>query len=227
MAPRSRRERYDFHSHTFLTDGQASATDMWFAADRRAHRVLAITDHIALEDPKPLLDRLHQEARAFEEGPMQPFVGVEVSMVPARRIADVARGARRAGAEIVIVHGETTVEPVPKGTNHAAIDCPEVDLLAHPGLLDPADAELAASHGTVLELTGRRGHSIANGHVARTALRAGATLVVDSDAHATEQLLAIEAARTVARGAGLSEAEVRRALREAPRRLVRRLGGDR
>ncbi len=216
------RPRFDFHSHTFLTDGTTAPTDMWVHADRLGHRVLAITDHVSLDDPAPLVRRLSAEARAFEEGPMIPLVGVEVSMVAPARIASVARAARRAGAQIVIVHGETPVEPVPAGTNHAAIDCRDVDLLAHPGLLDPRDAELARAHGTFLELSGRRGHSLANGHVAQVALAAGADLVVDSDAHAPDQLLGIEMARRIAAGAGLALGSVQRALDAAPRRLAER-----
>jgi putative hydrolase len=217
------RPRFDFHSHTFLTDGTTSATDMWLHADRLGHRVLAVTDHVSLDDPRPLIKRLRSEAKAFEDGPMVPFVGVEVSMVAPARIAQVARAARRAGAQIVIVHGETPAEPVPAGTNHAAIDCRDVDLLAHPGLLDPKDAELARDHGTFLELSGRRGHSLANGHVARVALSAGADLVVDSDAHSPDQLLGIDFARKIAAGAGLSAAAVQQALSDAPNRLAERL----
>ncbi len=218
------RRRFDFHSHTYLTDGSASATDMWTAGDRLGHRVLAITDHVAMEDPRPLLERLHAEARAFADGPMVTIVGVEISMVPPRHIDATARAARRAGAEIVIVHGETLVEPVPAGTNRAAIECREVDLLAHPGLLDPGDAELAHAHGTVLELSGRSGHSISNGHVARVAIEAGASVVVDSDAHRTVDLLPFERAGVVARGAGLTELRVTGALATAPEALARKLG---
>lgn len=221
------RRRYDFHAHTFLTDGQASATEMWFAAEHLGHRVLAITDHVSMNDPAAILTQLRGEADAYADGPLRPIIGVEVSMVPPRRIADVARAARRAGAEIVIVHGETLADPVPAGTNHAAIDCTEVDLLAHPGLLDPADAELARAHGTVLEISGRAGHSAGNGHVARVALAAGAELVVDSDAHAPRQLLAYDAARRLASGAGLREADVAKALHDAPERLLARIGARR
>jgi putative hydrolase len=220
----SPRRRFDFHAHTFLTDGSASATDMWGAGDRLGHRVLAITDHVGMEDPRPLLDRLHAESRAFADGPMITFVGVEISMVPPRHIDATARAARRAGAEIVIVHGETLAEPVLKGTNRAAIECREVDLLAHPGLLEPADAELARAHGTVLELSGRSGHAITNGHVARVALAAGASIVVDSDAHRTGDLMTYERAEQVGRGAGLTELPLTGALATAPEVLVRKLG---
>lgn len=218
------RRRFDFHCHTFLSDGEGSATDMWSTGDRIGHRVLAVTDHVSLNDPRPVLDRLHAEARAFEDGPMLTLVGVEISMVPPRRIDAAAKAARQAGAEIVIVHGETLAEPVPRGTNRAAIECREVDLLAHPGLLTPEDAEMARAHGTYLELSGRHGHSYANGHVARTALAAKAPVVIDSDAHATEQLLPYERAEQIGRGAGLGPDALARALGTDPSGLVRRLG---
>jgi putative hydrolase len=214
--------RYDFHSHTYLTDGHESATSMWWAAAYRGHRVLAITDHIALEDPRRILVPLREEARAFESGPITTLVGVELTLAPPRSIAAAAREARRAGAEIVIVHGETTAERVPPGTNRAAIESGEVDLLAHPGFLTEAEAELAAKNGVALEISGRSLHSRTNGHVARIALAAGADLVVDSDAHRPDDLLDYSMAELVAHGAGLTTAQVRRALRDTPARLYRR-----
>jgi histidinol phosphatase-like PHP family hydrolase len=223
MPPLSRRSRrFDFHAHTYLTDGHESATSMWWAARRLRHRVLAITDHVALEDPRPILERLSAESKAFENGPMSTLVGVELTLVPPRLLAATARSARKAGAQIVIVHGETTAEQVPAGTNRAAVESGEIDVLAHPGFLTTRDAERAAANGTALELSGRPLHGRTNGHVARTALMVGADLVVDSDAHDTDQLLDIELAETIARGAGLNTAQVQGAVTEAPARLYRR-----
>lgn len=223
--PRDERpERYDFHSHSFLTDGRLSPTDMWRRADQLLHRALALTDHVSLEDPAPLLARLRAESAAWEGSPMTTLIGVEISMVPPRKIADVARAARRAGAEIIIVHGETLVEPVPAGTNRAALEATDVDLLAHPGRLSEAEADLARAHDTVLELSTRRGHSLTNGLVAQRALTARADVVVDSDAHDADQLVAFEFAKAVAEGAGLSPVEVQKALSDAPRRLLARCG---
>lgn len=221
--PGTGRERYDFHAHTFLTDGNAAATDMWHQAVQIGHRALAITDHLYTEDPRPMMERLLQEQAAFEVEGFSTLVGVEISMNPPRRIAQTAKAARKAGAQIVIVHGETPVEPVPAGTNHAAVESNEVDLLAHPGLLTEEDAELARSHGVVLELTPRRGHSWGNGLVAMLALKVGAELVVDSDAHDLDQLLTQERARKVAQGAGVPLHHVTRTLTEAPSRLLQRL----
>lgn len=217
--------RADFHSHSYLSDGETSATDMWNEAEVLEHRALALTDHLSMEDPKPLLDRLHQEAKAWEGRQFVPIVGVELTKVPPRRIADAARAARRAGAEIVIVHGESIVENTPEGTNHAAIDSGLVDVLAHPGLIDPKDAELAKDHSVVLEISGREGHSLSNGHVVRLALEVGAELVVDSDAHDPEQLIPLEKARRIALGAGVPESALQRVLSTTPSELVKRTHG--
>lgn len=218
------RERFDFHCHTFLTDGRASATDMWCEAAQMGHRALAVTDHVALEDPKPLLDRLRQEATAWDGEGLTTLIGVEITMVPPHRIAEAVRAARRAGAEVVIVHGETPANPVPPGTNRVAVELNEVDILAHPGFLTVEEAELAKAHGVVLELTARALHMVTNGHVARLALEVGNDLVVDSDAHATDQLVTADRAWQVARGAGVPEESVRRILLETPERLLRRCG---
>jgi putative hydrolase len=225
VAPSSKTSsrRIDFHSHSYLTDGRASPTAMWTEARLLDHASLALTDHIALEDPRPLLDRLHQEARAFEGEPFVPVVGVELTQVPPRRIAEAARTARRAGAEIVIVHGETIFEHVPPGTNHAAIESNAVDVLAHPGILDPRDAALAKAHGIVLEISGRNHHGLTNGHVVRVATAAGAELVVDSDAHSPNELIPLDRARTIALGAGVTEAALPAVLHATPESLFRRL----
>jgi putative hydrolase len=219
-----RRERFDFHSHTFLTDGSASATDMWSEADQLGHRALAVTDHVALDDPKPLLDRLRQEASGWEGQELTTLIGVEVTMIPPRKIPEVVRAARRAGAEIVIVHGETPANPVPLGTNRAAVELDDVDILAHPGFLTVEEAELAKAHDVILEISARALHMITNGHVVRTALEVGNDLVVDSDAHATDQLVSAHHAGQVARGAGVPESTVMRVLRDTPQRLLKRCG---
>jgi putative hydrolase len=214
--------RADFHSHSFLTDGATSPTEMWNEAEALDHRALALTDHLSMDDPQPLLNRLRREASAWDGTGFLPLVGVELTKIPPRRIAEVARASRRAGAEIVIVHGETIVEHVPAGTNHAAIDSAEVDVLAHPGLLDPRDAELAHAHSVVLEISARRGHALSNGHVVQVARAAGADLVVDSDAHGADQLIPLERARRIALGAGVPAAELEQVLFATPTELIRK-----
>ena len=112
--------------------------------------------------------------------------GVEITHVPKEDIDLLASEARYIGAKVVNVHGETIVEPVEPGTNLAAVRSKSVDILAHPGLITPDEARLAAENDVRLEVSARRGHSFANGHVVKQARRAGAKMVLDSDAHAPE-----------------------------------------
>ena len=138
--------------------------------------------------------------------------GVEITHVPPSQIADMAKKANAAGADIVVVHGETPVEPVAAGTNHAACGCKYVNVLAHPGLITIEDALLAARNGIALELTSRGGHNRTNGHVAQVGREASCQLVVNSDAHAPHDLLDERAKFVVAKGAGLTDAECKGAI---------------
>jgi putative hydrolase len=195
---------------------------MWNEARILGHRVLALTDHLSLDDPRPLLDRLHREAKAWDGESFVPLVGVELTLLPPRKIAETARAARAAGAQIVVVHGETLAEEVPLGTNRAALESGLVDILAHPGLLTPQEAQLAKDNSVLLEISARPAHSLANGHVTRMALEAGAELVVDSDAHAPNQLVPATRARRIALGAGVAESRVEQVLIRTPEALLRR-----
>jgi histidinol phosphatase-like PHP family hydrolase len=98
-----------------------------------------------------------------------------------------------------------------------------VDILAHPGLLTEEEASLAARQGVFLELSARRGHSLTNGHLVNVARQTGAQLLLNSDAHAPEDLLSSDQALLIARGAGLSEEEAVLVLEEHPMQLLARL----
>ena len=134
---------------------------------------------------------------------------MEITHVPPVEIPGIARDSKDLGADIVVVHGETPVEPVAPGSNHSACSCPDVDLLAHPGMLTNEDALLAASNGILLELTSRAGHNRTNGHVVQVARDTGCRLVVNSDAHAPHDLLDENARILIGRGAGLTPEEWR------------------
>jgi histidinol phosphatase-like PHP family hydrolase len=126
------------------------------------------------------------------------------------------------GIQLVVVHGETPVEPVVPGTNRAAVECPDVDILAHPGFITQEEASLAAVNGIALELTSRSGHCIANGHVARIGRLAGAQLVVNTDTHTPGDMIDQSHARLIALGAGLTEEQAQIALVDSPMALVSR-----
>ncbi|HSB51322.1 MAG TPA: PHP domain-containing protein, partial [Dissulfurispiraceae bacterium] len=70
-----------------------------------------------------------------------------------------------------------------------------------------------------LEVTARKGHSLANGHVARWALSLGIPLTINTDAHSPSDLITTAFARQVLLAAGV-EANRIDAVFENARELV-------
>ena len=197
---------YDFHSHTSLSDGGLSPIEMVRRAVVNGYSAISLTDHAAAGDMEQILPEIIQSCElARRYWKILAIPGIELTHAPARSIAGLAKKAKKLGAWIVVVHGETIVEPVEKGTNLAALNSPDVDILAHPGLLSPEEARLAAEKGVFLEISARKGHSLTNGHVAKLGLKAGAKLLVDSDSHDVDDLLTEAFASAVAHGAGLDD----------------------
>ena len=108
---------------------------------------------------------------------------MEITHVPKEDIDLPARTANELEAKLVAVHGGTIVELVEPGTNEAAVRFASVDVLAHPGLIAYEPARLAAENGVYLEMSTSIGHSLTTGHPAKMAPKAGAAMVLDSDAH--------------------------------------------
>lgn len=216
---------HDFHSHTFLSDGELSPVELIRRAAVAGYATLAITDHSGIGDLARIITTLKADRDAVRDAwpEIEVFVGVELTHLPPDVIPQAAYRARELGAEIVNVHGETPAEPTAPGTNAAAVRCELVDLLVHPGLITEEDAAAAKERDIFLELTFGRGHSLTNGHVAKTALKVGANLLVNSDAHIPPGLLSTEMAWRIARGAGLEEAQAERVLRRNPERMLNRL----
>ncbi len=209
----------DLHCHTIFSDGALLPAELARRVEALGYSYVALTDHVG---PSNMEHVIRSAVRAAEE--LNPHLGctiipgVELTHVPPKLIPELARRARELGAAWVVVHGESLVEPVAPGTNRAALETGReggVDLLAHPGLLTPELARLAARNRVALELTSRRGHSLSNGLVAALAREAGATLLVNSDSHAPGDILTPEMARKVALGAGLSGEEADQARHRA------------
>jgi putative hydrolase len=211
----------DFHTHTSLSDGELSPAELIRRAQVSGYTAVGLTDHAAAGDLEIIVPQIVQAcalARKYREILAVP--GIELTHAPPAAIDGLAKKARELGAWIVVVHGETIVEPVEKGTNLAALNSPHVDILAHPGLITPEEAWLAAERGVFLEITSRKGHSLTNGHVAKLALQTGAKLIVDSDSHTDGDLLSDEFAAAVARGAGLDDVACQQVLTTNTRMLV-------
>ncbi len=216
---------YDFHTHTFLSDGVLSPIELIRRAQVLGYRAMAVTDHVGLGNVEFVLKTLVVDCtQATKRWDILALPGVEITHVPKDDIDLVAKTAKEMGAKLVAVHGETPVEPVEPGTNEAALRSDYVDVLAHPGLITYEEACLAAEKGIYLEVSARKGHSLANGHVVKTAKEAGAITVLDSDAHEPDDLLTPDIRQKVAMGAGLSEEEVHALLETNPQHLLRKLG---
>ena len=216
----------DLHTHTFFSDGELIPSELVRRARVKGYRALAITDHVDASNVEILVPQLVQACQRLNEHQKVVVVpGVEITHVPPSDLEAVVASARAAGAQMVVVHGETIVEPVAPGTNKRALQL-EIDVLAHPGLITREEAALAAKRGIALELSARRGHSLSNGHVVRMAQETGAKLVLNTDAHSPNDLLTIAEARKVALGAGLKAREVEQIYLNA-RRLVERVSGFR
>ena len=212
----------DLHSHTFFSDGALCPSEHLRRVEVLGYTAIAITDHADSSNLDFIIPRIAQAAKDLNPlSPTRLIVGIEFTHVPPALIGPLTEKSRDLGAELIVVHGETPVEPVIPGTNRAAIEA-GVDLLAHPGFITEEEAQLATDKGVFLELSGRKGHSLTNGHVARMAEKTGALLAINADAHTPSDFLTAEMAEKVGLGAGLSKERYQQ-LRQDMADLVARL----
>lgn len=194
----------DFHTHSLFSDGQLVPAEHLRRVEVLGYEAIAITDHADSSSLDFIIPRILRAAEDLNKySATRLLAGIELTHVPPAMFGELVTRARDLGAQIVIGHGETVVEPVQPGTNLAAIKA-GVDILAHPGFISRTEAELAAANDVFLELSGRKGHSLTNGYVAKLAEETGALMAVNADAHGPGDFLTAEMAEKVALGAGLS-----------------------
>lgn len=194
----------DLHTHTIFSDGELVPAEHLRRVEALGYEAVAITDHADssnLDFIIPRIVKVAEDLNRFSQTRLIP--GIELTHIPPQMFEELVPLARELGAKIVVGHGETVMEPVAPGTNRAAIEA-GVDILAHPGFISTEEASLAAEKGVFLELTGRKGHSLTNGYVARVAADTGALLVVNADAHGPGDFMTAKMAETVALGSGLT-----------------------
>ncbi len=215
----------DLHTHTFASDGVLLPSELIRRAIAAGYRAIGITDHGDETNLEDLLQRAIQASQAWAENVDIVIIpGVEITHVPPDRIPALAARARELGAKVVVVHGETVTEPVAPGTNAAAVRCPDVDILAHPGLLSEEDAAAAAQNNVYLEITARKGHSAANGRVAAVAAKSGASLLFSTDTHSPGDLATVDHARKILLAAGVAEDSIDEVFTNAEK-LLKRITG--
>lgn len=193
----------DLHTHTFFSDGQLVPSELVQRAHAAGYTAIALTDHTDSSNIEFIVSSIVRVAADLNShSNIKVIPGVELTHVPLDMIGTLTDLARSLGAKLIVVHGETIVEPVIEGTNRAAIRA-GVDILAHPGLISDDDCRLAGDLGVTLEITARKGHSLTNGHVALKALHMGVPLVIDTDTHSPDDLITKAMALKVLLGAGI------------------------
>jgi histidinol phosphatase-like PHP family hydrolase len=214
-------KRFDFHIHSLLTEGELVPSEIAQRCSVLDYGGIAITDHVDQTNIEHVLGCLVPGCRELSKDfDLEVLAGVELTHIHPDSIEKMVRKARKLGAEVVVAHGETLVEPVQPGTNKASLHISDVDILAHPGLITEEEAKLAKDNEVFLELSSRKGHCLANGHVAKMALKTGARLLLNSDAHSPSDLITAAQAMDIARGCGLTEKEAATILFENPKRLL-------
>ena len=219
--------RGDLHSHTTLSDGRNSLTEMAAAAHQRGYAYLANTDHSASHGfgnhvtDQMLAERI-EEVRAFNSGRrgFRLLAGSEVNIGLDGELDYPEELLRELDWVIGSVH--TAFKDDERWMTErvlAAIENPLVDCIGHlTGRLllrrdpYPVDvekvAEAAARTGTMLEINGNPNRRDLSERHARLAADAGAMIVLNTDAHGTDTLSNMAYAVATARRAWLTAADV-------------------
>jgi len=217
-------KRIDLHMHSLLSDGELLPSELARRAQVLDHETIAITDHVDSSN----LEAISKVIEAIEDinnnWDINVVPGAEITHAPKEVIDKLAKKSRDLGAKIIIVHGETLAEPVVEGTNLATVKSSNVDILAHPGLITVEEAELAKKNNIALEISARKGHCLANGHVASIATDVGVDLVINTDTHSPGDLISFKQAQKVGLGAGLSIDKVKVALVDNPKKILEKHG---
>ncbi|MFA6079297.1 MAG: histidinol phosphate phosphatase domain-containing protein [Candidatus Omnitrophota bacterium] len=198
----------DLHTHTLFSDGELLPSELVRRAEIKGYKVIALTDHADSSNIDFIIPRIVKVCKVLNKSwEIFAIPGVEITHAPLKEIKPLVKFARKNGAKIVIVHGETVSEPVIPGTNRCAIEA-RCDILAHPGFIKKADVVLAKKLGVSLELTARKSHSKPNKHVLKLAMEIGAKMVLDTDSHSPENLISDVQADAILKGLGLHNSDI-------------------
>jgi histidinol phosphatase-like PHP family hydrolase len=195
----------DLHTHSIFSDGVLIPSELVRRALCLGLKAIGITDHGDASNIDFIIPRMVAVAKDLNRVlNIKVIPGIEITHVPPELIAETVKKARLLGAKLVLVHGETIVEPVAQGTNLSAIEA-GIDILAHPGLITEKEVLKAKENHVLLEISARKGHCLSNGHVAMAAMKYGARMVINTDTHCPGDLIDINMAKKIVLGAGLTK----------------------
>jgi len=197
--------RGDLHLHTDASDGDDTVAETIEGAARRGYDYLAVTDHatgpgmvggVGVDDDA-LLELAERVRAAAADADLTVFTGVEANIGTDGEVS-VADDVL---AELDCVVASPHVSLDGDGTDRllAAVEHPEVNVLGHPTgrLLNrregldvdmEAVAAAAAANDTALEINANPHRLDLRGGYVKQAIEAGATIVIDTDAHAASNL---------------------------------------
>jgi DNA polymerase (family X) len=199
--------RGDLHMHSTWSDGRDTMNDMILASRQLGYEYIAITDHSehAFSSRKLSADdvprqRQEVEALRLRHPAIAILHGIEVDIMQDGTLDfdDELLGS----FDIVLasLHDHGGHEGTRLTERYlSAIRHPLVNVITHPANRSPAHSigyevdfdrlfAAAAETGTAMEIDGAPGHLDMDGALARRAVSAGVTLVVDSDCHRAEAL---------------------------------------
>ncbi len=217
----------DLHCHTIASDGHDTIEEMAAAARERGYEYLAITDHSAShgfgnEVSADELARQIERVRAIDRRlpGIELLAGSEVNVLPDGELDYDNELLAELDWVVASVHTAFGMgEQAMTERVLAAIEHPLVDAIGHPtGRLierrEPYEIDLgavfaaAARAETLLEINANpQRRDLSDAH-ARNAVRAGARIVIDSDAHRTRTLANMRWGIATARRAWLTTHDV-------------------
>src|SRR5437870_5114186 len=233
----------DLHLHTRLTDGSSTIAEMVRAAAERGYAYMAITDHSqalgitgGLREDELIEE--HTQIRALQPDypDMRLLCGVEVDIHIDERLDCSDEFLKSCDIVVASIHSALQKPAsVQTGRLIAAINNPHVDVIAHPTgrLLGKrpgyeidlgAVLEACARTGTAIEVSGQPERLDLDADAIRAAVARGVLLVLNTDAHAHDQIAGLMryAVGTARRGGATAESVLNTRDYDALRRWLER-----
>ena len=205
----------DLHTHTILSDGCLLPSELARRAEEKGYKVIAFTDHIDFSNVEMVVSSLVRVCERINRNyKIKTIPGVEITHINPIDIPVLIQIARNIGAKIIVVHGETIVEPVFKGTNRKGLES-DIDILGHPGILSEEDAIVAAEKGIHIEISARKGHCLSNGHIVRLWYEYGFPVILNTDTHSPDNLIDDDFAKKILISAGIKVSDVNTVLQNS------------
>jgi DNA polymerase (family X) len=198
--------RGDLHMHTVLSDGRNSLPEMAQAAREYGYDYISITEHSASHgfgnDVQPDELRHHIERiRSLDEPGLTVLAGTETNVLPDGSLDYDDDVLEELDWVIASLHTSFRMgEKEQTDRMMHAMEHPLVDAIGHPtgrmiGRREPYALDVdrviekAVETGTFLEINANPNRRDLNDVYARAAAEAGATIVIDSDAHGADTLV--------------------------------------